>query len=73
MFVLTSSTVGFQDLCHDSEVNAAYLKDPLVKQQGSLKGISDMLSKVCCPTYSCRHISILTSCLSGRSAAQGIV
>jgi hypothetical protein len=35
-----------QQLSHDAEVNAAYLKDPLVKQSGSLKGIHDMLTWV---------------------------
>lgn len=36
-----------QDLSHDAAVNSAYLKDPLVKQSGSLRGISDMLTNVC--------------------------
>ena len=35
-----------QQLSHDAEVNAAYLKDPLVKQSGSLKSIHDMLTWV---------------------------
>lgn len=35
--------VKAEDLTHDQAVNEAYLKDPLVKQQGTLKGISDML------------------------------
>ncbi|KAG6857746.1 hypothetical protein H0H87_004162 [Tephrocybe sp. NHM501043] len=32
------------DLSHDPAVNDAYLKDPLVKQFGSLRGLKDMLS-----------------------------
>ncbi|KAG6864787.1 hypothetical protein C0991_007161 [Blastosporella zonata] len=32
------------DLSHDPTVNDAYLKDPLVKQSGSLRGLKDMLS-----------------------------
>ncbi|KAG6920036.1 hypothetical protein DXG01_010104 [Tephrocybe rancida] len=32
------------DLSHDPVVNDAYLKDPLVKQFGSLRGLKDMLS-----------------------------
>jgi len=31
-------------LTHDSAVNEAYAKDPLIKQIGSLRGVSDMLS-----------------------------
>ncbi|PPQ93829.1 hypothetical protein CVT25_013538 [Psilocybe cyanescens] len=36
--------VKAEQLSHDPEVNNAYLKDPLVKQSGSLKGVSDMLT-----------------------------
>ncbi|KAH9485599.1 Putative monoglyceride lipase [Psilocybe cubensis] len=36
--------VKAEQLSHDPEVNGAYLKDPLVKQSGSLKGVSDMLA-----------------------------
>ncbi|CAA7258986.1 unnamed protein product [Cyclocybe aegerita] len=42
---LIPAPVNPQDLSHDKEVGAAYLKDPLVREQGSLKGIHDMLSK----------------------------
>ncbi|KDR75615.1 hypothetical protein GALMADRAFT_248137 [Galerina marginata CBS 339.88] len=42
---LIPTEVGVDTLSHDPEVNSAYLKDPLVQQSGSLKGISDMLSK----------------------------
>ncbi|KAI6015590.1 alpha beta-hydrolase [Pisolithus marmoratus] len=41
--VLIPAPVNAKDLSHDQAVNEAYLKDPLVKQVGSLKGISDML------------------------------
>lgn len=37
------ATVNPKDISHDEAVNEAYLKDPLVKQMGSLRGISDML------------------------------
>jgi acylglycerol lipase len=33
-----------EDLSHDPEVNEAYAKDPLIKQIGSLRGVSDMLN-----------------------------
>jgi len=35
--------VKSQDISHDEAVGVAYLKDPMVKQVGSLRGISDML------------------------------
>lgn len=35
-----------QHLSKDGESNQSYLKDPLIKQKGSLKGISDMLNRV---------------------------
>ena len=35
-----------QHLSKDEESNQSYLKDPLIKQKGSLKGISDMLNRV---------------------------
>ncbi|KAI6046316.1 alpha beta-hydrolase [Pisolithus marmoratus] len=41
--VLIPAPVNAKDLSHDQAVDEAYLKDPLVKQVGSLKGISDML------------------------------
>ncbi|KAF9228494.1 alpha/beta-hydrolase [Gyrodon lividus] len=34
---------NYKDLSHDDTVNQAYLKDPLIKQVGSLRGINDML------------------------------
>lgn len=34
-----------QELSHDEERNAAYMKDPLIKMSGSLRGINDMLTK----------------------------
>ncbi|KAI6104891.1 alpha beta-hydrolase [Pisolithus croceorrhizus] len=37
------AAVNHKDISHDEAVNEAYLKDPLVKQLGSLRGISDML------------------------------
>ncbi|KIJ65994.1 hypothetical protein HYDPIDRAFT_110115 [Hydnomerulius pinastri MD-312] len=37
------AAVNHKDISHDDVVNQAYLKDPLVKQVGSLRGISDML------------------------------
>ncbi|KJA28801.1 hypothetical protein HYPSUDRAFT_61643 [Hypholoma sublateritium FD-334 SS-4] len=42
--MLIPAEVKAEQLSHDAEVNAAYLKDPLVKQSGSLKGINDMLN-----------------------------
>jgi acylglycerol lipase len=44
---LSRSFPTIQDLSHDATVNSAYLKDPLVKQSGSLRGINDMLTNVC--------------------------
>ncbi|KAF9243221.1 alpha beta-hydrolase [Melanogaster broomeanus] len=38
-----SAPVNHKDLSHDDSVNQAYLKDPLIKQIGSLRGLSDML------------------------------
>lgn len=35
-----------QDLCHDDAVCEAHIKDPLIKLQGSLRGLSDMLNGV---------------------------
>jgi hypothetical protein len=35
-----------KQLSHDNAVNEAYVKDPLVIQNGSLRGISDMLNEV---------------------------
>jgi len=43
--MLIPATVKAEQLSHDPEVGAQYLKDPLVKQSGSLKGINDMLSQ----------------------------
>ncbi|KAI6145529.1 alpha beta-hydrolase [Pisolithus tinctorius] len=42
-FTIPAAVNHKQDISHDDAVNEAYLKDPLVKQMGSLKGISDML------------------------------
>ncbi|KAF8963601.1 Alpha/Beta hydrolase protein [Flammula alnicola] len=42
--MLIPAEVKSEQLSHDPEVNSAYLKDPLVKQSGSLKGLHDMLS-----------------------------
>ncbi|PPQ98353.1 hypothetical protein CVT26_013609 [Gymnopilus dilepis] len=42
--LLIPAGVKAEDLSHDAEFNNAYLKDPLIKQQGSLKNIGDMLS-----------------------------
>jgi hypothetical protein len=39
-------TRSSQDISHDEAVGVAYLKDPMVKQVGSLRGISDMLDGV---------------------------
>ncbi|KAF8161353.1 Alpha/Beta hydrolase protein [Crassisporium funariophilum] len=44
-YTLIPAGVKAEELSHDPEINEAYLKDPLVKQSGSLKGIHDMLSK----------------------------
>ena len=38
------SPFSVQELSHDEAFNSAYLSDPLIKQQGTLKGVSDMLS-----------------------------
>jgi hypothetical protein len=38
--------IGLQDLSHDDSINKAYIKDPLVIQKGTLKGVSDMLDLV---------------------------
>ena len=35
-----------QDLSHDSKLNDAYVKDPLIKPTGTLRGLHDMLSQV---------------------------
>ncbi|KAF8911546.1 Alpha/Beta hydrolase protein [Gymnopilus junonius] len=43
--MLVSAAVKAKHLSHDAEFNNAYLKDPLIKQQGSLKNVSDMLSQ----------------------------
>ncbi|PAV15486.1 lysophospholipase [Pyrrhoderma noxium] len=37
--------VKAEHLSKDEESNQSYLKDPLIKQKGSLKGISDMLNR----------------------------
>ncbi|KAH7883270.1 Alpha/Beta hydrolase protein [Phlebopus sp. FC_14] len=37
------AAVNYKDISHDQALNEAYLKDPLVKQIGSLRGLSDML------------------------------
>ncbi|KAF9486087.1 alpha/beta-hydrolase [Pholiota conissans] len=41
---LIPAEVKAEQLSHDPAVNSAYLKDPLVKQSGSLRGINDMLT-----------------------------
>ncbi|KNZ73952.1 putative serine hydrolase C5E4.05c [Termitomyces sp. J132] len=41
---LIPANVNAEDLSHDPVVNDAYLKDPLVKSYGSLRGLKDMLS-----------------------------
>ncbi|KIM40362.1 hypothetical protein M413DRAFT_73462 [Hebeloma cylindrosporum] len=43
-YTLIPAAVKAEQLSRDPEVNTAYLKDPLVKQSGSLKGIHDMLT-----------------------------
>ncbi|KAG6861701.1 hypothetical protein C0995_013270 [Termitomyces sp. Mi166 len=43
---LIPAHVNAGDLSHDSVVNDAYLKDPLVKPSGSLRGLKDMLSNL---------------------------
>jgi len=43
--LLIPAGVKAEDLSHDAEFNNAYLKDPLIKQRGSLKNIGDMLSQ----------------------------
>ncbi|KAH6914033.1 Alpha/Beta hydrolase protein [Coprinopsis sp. MPI-PUGE-AT-0042] len=43
--LLIPAPVNESDLSHDPAVGAAYVKDPLVKMSGSLKGVSDMLTK----------------------------
>lgn len=35
-----------QDLSHDSAVNTAVNSDPLIKKQGTFKGLADMLNMV---------------------------
>ncbi|EDR09087.1 uncharacterized protein LACBIDRAFT_294023 [Laccaria bicolor S238N-H82] len=42
---LIPADVKAEELSHDADSNEAYLKDPLIKQSGSLKGIHDMLSR----------------------------
>ncbi|KIL00856.1 hypothetical protein PAXRUDRAFT_128902 [Paxillus rubicundulus Ve08.2h10] len=42
-FLTIPAAPDAKDLSHDDAVNQAYLKDPLVKPVGSLRGISDML------------------------------
>ncbi|TFK21987.1 alpha/beta-hydrolase [Coprinopsis marcescibilis] len=42
---LVPAAVNAGDLSHDEDFNSAYLKDPLIQQAGSLKGLADMLSK----------------------------
>ncbi|KAK7036472.1 hypothetical protein VNI00_011669 [Paramarasmius palmivorus] len=37
--------LNVDDLSHDPKFNEAYAKDPLIKASGSLRGVSDMLSK----------------------------
>ncbi|KAI5118209.1 hypothetical protein M0805_004699 [Coniferiporia weirii] len=44
-YTLIPAQVKAEDLSHDKEVNSAYLKDPLIKQKGTLRGISDMLNR----------------------------
>ena len=44
---LLTLIVALQHLSHDEAVNNAYMKDPLVKQMGTLKGVGDMLDRVC--------------------------
>ncbi|TFK74689.1 alpha/beta-hydrolase [Pluteus cervinus] len=43
-YTLVPATVVPSELAHDPAVGEAYLKDPLVKQSGSLRGIADMLN-----------------------------
>ncbi|KAF6763006.1 Alpha/Beta hydrolase protein [Ephemerocybe angulata] len=43
-YTLIPAAVKAEELSHDKEFNDAYLKDPLIKQSGTLKGLSDMLS-----------------------------
>jgi len=43
--VLIPAEVKAEHLSHDPAVFAAYIEDPLVRMQGSMKGIHDMLSK----------------------------
>lgn len=35
-----------QDLTHDEAVQLAYIEDPLIKEQGTLRGVDSMLRKV---------------------------
>ncbi len=43
--VLIPAEVKAEHLSHDPAVFTAYTTDPLVRMQGSLKGLHDMLSK----------------------------
>jgi hypothetical protein len=45
----------FKDLSHDPVVNEAYMKDPLVKAEGTLRGIGDMLNGVIIVWYTLFH------------------
>ncbi|KAF8886024.1 Alpha/Beta hydrolase protein [Infundibulicybe gibba] len=44
-YALIPAGVVPADLSHDAKVGDAYMKDPLVKQSGSLRGIHDMLTQ----------------------------
>ncbi|KAI9568851.1 alpha beta-hydrolase [Boletus coccyginus] len=41
--LLIPAPLNVNDICHDDAVKEAYLKDPLIKLYGSLRGLSDML------------------------------
>ncbi|KAH0829108.1 alpha beta-hydrolase [Lanmaoa asiatica] len=41
--LLIPAPLNAKEISHDDAVNEAYLKDPLIKQYGSLRGLSDML------------------------------
>jgi len=44
-YATVAAPVKAEDISHDKEVAAQYIADPLVKQYGSLRGISDMLDR----------------------------
>jgi len=41
--LLIPAPLDTKELCHDDAVREAYLKDPLIKLNGTLRGLSDML------------------------------